>query len=191
MTAGGYHINWTPLGLALLLALLGFWLNHVGGRVEAVDTAGFTHDPDYIVEDFDALSFDVNGTPHQRLIAKRLTHYMDDDTTVLDKPIMRSLGDQEPVTVTAKRALLSSDGNQAYFMDNVRVERLSGDGQPPLTLETEYLHVSRDARTMRSNRPVLMRQGRSHVSANGMLADDRARLLSLDGNVRGTYEKTR
>ncbi len=191
MTAGFHQINWTPLGLALLLALLSFWLNHVGGRVEPVDTAGFTHDPDYIVEDFDALAFDVKGTPHQRLIAKRLTHYMDDDTTVLDKPVMRSLDDEDPVMVTAQRALLSSDGNQAYFMDNVRVERLSSGDRASLTLETEYLHVSRDARTMRSNRPVVMRQGRSQVSANGMFADDRARLLSLDGKVRGTYEKTR
>jgi LPS export ABC transporter protein LptC len=117
MTGVGHHVNWMPLGLALLLAMLGFWLNHVGERVETVDNAGFTHDPDYFVENFDALAFDTDGKPYQRLAAARMMHYMDDDTTVLDKPRLRILDPLTPVSVTAGRALLSSDGNQVYFLD--------------------------------------------------------------------------
>jgi len=191
MTGVGHHVNWMPLGLALLLAMLGFWLNHVGERVETVDNAGFTHDPDYFVENFDALAFDTDGKPYQRLAAARMIHYMDDDTTVLDKPRLRILDPLTPVSVTAGRALLSSDGNQVYFLDQVHVERLAGNGTPPLTLDTEYLHVSTDARTLRSNKPVTIRRGRSYITGNGLVADDRVRQLAMEGKVRGVYEHAR
>lgn len=191
MTGVGHHVNWMPMGLALLLAMLGFWLNHVGERVETVDNAGFTHDPDYFVENFDALAFDTDGKPYQRLAAARMIHYMDDDTTVLDKPRLRILDPLTPVSVTAGRALLSSDGNQVYFLDQVHVERLAGNGAPPLTLDTEYLHVSTDARTLRSNKPVTIRRGRSYITGNGLVADDRVRQLAMEGNVRGVYEHAR
>lgn len=88
---GGHHIHWPPLALAALLALLGFWLNLVGVRPNIVDNAGFGHDPDYVVERFDALAFDVRGEPRHRLAAERMTHYMDDDTTVLDNPDRKSV----------------------------------------------------------------------------------------------------
>ncbi len=191
MNGGGRHIDWTPIGLALLLALLGFWLNHVGGRVETVDNAGFTHDPDYIVEEFDALAFDLNGNPQRRLVATRLTHYMDDDTTVLANPVLRTLDPGIPMSVTSKRALLSSDGQQVYFLDKVHVERTYPDGGLPITMDTEYLHVSADARTMRTHKPVSLRQGLSTTTANALFADDYAKTLALTGNVRGVYEHAR
>lgn len=191
MSGTGYHVNWTPIGLVLLLALLGFWLNHVGIRSETVDNAGFTHDPDYIVEKFDALAFDIHGIPQRRLVATRLTHYMDDDTTVLENPVLRTLDPEIPMTVKSKRALISSDGQQVYFLNQVHAERIYPNGAPPLTLETEYLHVSGDARTMRSHKPVRLRQGMSTTTANGLFADDYAKVVDLNGNVRGVYEHAR
>lgn len=191
MTGSGHHISWPPLGLVLLLAMLGFWLNHVSGRIETVDNAGFTHDPDYIVERFDALAFDMKGNPQHRLMADRMVHYMDDDTTVLDKPHFLSLDPQAPVEVNAKRALISTDGKRVFFLNQVHATRTSPSGMAPITVDTEYLQVNPDERTMSTDRFVTLRQGRSSMTANGLRADDNVRLLSLDGNVRGTYEKAR
>lgn len=191
MMTHGFHVNWTPLALALLLALLAAWLNLVSQSEAVVDNAGFSHDPDFIVERFDALAFDARGLPHQRLTAEKLTHYMDDDTTVLDRPVLRQLDPERAVTVQSRRALVSSDGQQTHFLDNVRMTRAAGQDQPAAGLETEYLHVAGDSRTMGSDKPVVLRQGRARISADGFSADDRARQVTLTGNVRGTYEPMR
>lgn len=191
MTHPGFHVNWAPLALALMLAALAFWLNQVSQSEAVLDSAGFSHDPDFVMERFDALAFDARGLPHQRLSAVKLTHYMDDDTTVLERPVLRQLGAASPVTVQSKRALISSDGQQIHFLDDVRMESSPSRDGPAATLETEYLHVSADSRTMRSDRGVVLRQGRSSISADGFSADDRARQVTLNGHVRGTYEPTR
>lgn len=186
-----HHISWPPLGIALLLAMLTGWLNHLGEHVESVDNAGFTHDPDYFVENFDALTFDRDGRPQHSLKAARMTHYMDDDTTVLDNPLLRKIDPARPVTVSARRALLSADNRHLYFLGQVRVERPSTGGAASLILETEHLQVTPEARTMRSHEPVGVRQGRSHISADTIFVDERAGTLTMTGNVRGTYEPAR
>lgn len=182
-----YHVHWPPMVLASLLALLGFWLNQVSDHTPYVDDAGFAHEPDYIVEHFDALAFDENGRPRHRLKAERMTHYMDDDTTVLDLPVFFSLNPERPVEVQSKRAQMSADGRHVYFLDQVHVVRPGLDGQMPTTLDTEYLHVTPDERIMRTNKLVTLRQGTSVITANQMLIDDKNKLLTLSGGVKGVH----
>lgn len=186
----GFHVHWPPLGLALLLALLGFWLNHVADQTPYVDDAGFAHEPDYIVEHFNALAFDLQGRPRHRLVAERMTHYMDDDTTVLEQPTLTLLNPQIPVEVKSKRAQMSADGKQIYFLGQVHVVRNGQNGlkgHMPTTLDTEYLHVTPDDRIMRTNKFVTLRQGALLITANQMLVDDNNKLLTLSGGVKGTH----
>jgi lipopolysaccharide export system protein LptC len=187
----GYHVHWPPLGLALILALLGFWLNQVANTEPFEDDAGFAHEPDYIVEQFNALEFDELGKPLHRLVAERMTHYMDDDTTVLLNPIFSSLDPLLPMEVTSRRAQMSGDGKHVHFLDRVHVVRRDPAGQMPLTLDTEYLHVTPDERTLRTNKLVTLRQGASVITANQMLVDDARKLLTLSGGVKAVIDRTR
>jgi len=186
----GFHVHWPPLVLALLLALLGFWLNQVTVQAPYIDDAGFAHEPDYIVENFNALAFSEAGKPLHRLKAKRMTHYMDDDTTVLDQPMFISLDPALPVEVTSLRAQISADGKQVYFLNQVHAVRGGQVGQTPATLDTEYLHVSPDERIMRSNQLVTLRQGTSVITANQLLIDDTRRLMTLSGGVKAVIEQS-
>jgi lipopolysaccharide export system protein LptC len=184
----GYHVHWPPLGLALILALLAFWLNQVSDPATYVDDGGFAHEPDYIVERFNALEFDLQGKPRHRLTAERMIHYMDDDTTVLEQPQFTSLESAVPVEVRSNRAQLSGDGKHVHFLERVRVVRAAGDGQAPVTLDTEYLHVTPDQRIMQSNQLVTLRQGTTVLTANALLIDDANKLLTLSGRVRAILE---
>lgn len=184
----GYHVQWPPLGLALILALLAFWLNQVSDQVTYVDDGGFAHEPDYIVEQFNALEFDPQGRPLHRLRAERMIHYMDDDTTVLEKPLFTSLDKAVPVEVSSKRAQMSGDGKHVHFLEQVHVVRSAQGGAALLTLDTEYLHVTPDERIMRSNQLVTLRQGASVLTANQLLMDDTHKLLTLSGRVKAVLQ---
>ncbi len=184
----GYHVHWPPLGLALILALLAFWLNQVSDQTTYVDDGGFAHEPDYMVERFNALEFDLQGRPRHRLAAERMIHYMDDDTTVLEQPHFTSLDSAVPVEVTSKRAQMSGDGKHVHFLEQVHVVRAGQEGAANVTLDTEYLHVTPDERIMRSNQFVTLRQGASVLTANSLLIDDTNKLLTLSGGVKAVVE---
>ncbi len=188
---GAHQVHWLPMALALLLALMSLWLNRLTDRPTLVDNGGFSHDPDYIVENFDALTFTVTGQPQYRLSAERMTHYMDDDTTVLLKPIFQSQDREQPTEVRAMRAQISGDGQFVHFLDQVHIVRRDPDGGPPTTLDTNYLRVAPNQHTMFTDQPITLRRGNSLIHAAGMTADDRKRLLILTGGVRGIYEDTR
>ncbi|MEW5786521.1 MAG: LPS export ABC transporter periplasmic protein LptC [Pseudomonadota bacterium] len=191
MTGVGYHVNWTPLGLALILAALGTWLNVVSRHTETVDNAGFTHDPDYLVENFDALAYDLQGNPQHRLTATRMTHYMDDDTTVLDQPGFQSLDTRARAEVHSRRALISADGKRVFFLDRVRVNHLPAGANTPITVETDYLQVTPEMRTLETDRSIILRQGTAQVGAGRLFIDGKAGTVSLSGQVRGTYAPAR
>lgn len=186
---GGHQIHWLPLVLAGLLALLGIWLNQLTHRPVVVDNGGFAHEPDTIIENFSALAFSRDGRPLHRLSAERLTHYMDDDTTVLDMPRFSVLDrDSARSDVTAKRGQVSSNGQHVHFLGDVQVTRRSQGAPSPLTLETEYLWITPDAGIMRTDKPVTLRQGRSVINAGSLLANNQSKEVSLSGGVHGNYE---
>lgn len=188
---GGHQIHWLPLGLVGILAALGFWLNQLIHQPIMVDNAGFSHEPDAIVEKFNALAFDSAGNPMHRLTTDRLTHYLDDDTNALDNPAFHILDKRGlPVKISARRGLVSTTGEHIHFLGNVKLVRQDTSGNTPFTLESEYLWITPDAGIMQTDKPVTLRQGGNIITARAMQADSRTQIITLSGGVRGTYEKT-
>lgn len=194
MSAPGlrHYPYWLPLVIAGLLAVLSFWLARLAQTPINLDMGGFGHEPDYIVEDFQATAFDTQGMPRYRLAAERLTHYMDDDTTALDRPrFVREIPGQPTWRATATRGVVSSNGENVHLLDDVRVERKVDVQTMPLVLTTDYLWVIPEADILRTDKPITLHQGASRVTAGGMNVDGKQRTLELAGRVRGIYESRR
>ena len=189
---GGHQVHWLPLAIAGLLAMLGVWLNQLTHRPVVVDNGGFEHIPDTIVEQFDALAFNRDGQPLHRLRAARLIHFLDDDTTILEAPHFSVLNATSTRTeVSAKRGQVSTNGQHVHFLDDVVVSRGGQGGQAPLTLRTEYLCITPDAGTMRSDQPVKLQQGGSVITAGNLFLSNQSKQVTLAGGVQGSYETTR
>jgi lipopolysaccharide export system protein LptC len=189
MTAG-HHVHWMPLGLAALIALLGVWLNHLAERPQVEDNTGFVHEPDTIVEHFKVQTFDTAGRPLHLLTARRMLHYMDDDTSELDLPLFRLTStDQPPVEVRARRGLVFGDRRSVHFLGDVQATREATADQLALTLTGEHLRVVPEAGILNSDKPVTLRQGQSVIHAGGLYVDEPKKRLELTGGVRGLYEK--
>jgi len=188
----GHHVNWLPLALAALVALLSLWLNQLAERPQAQDNAGFAHDPDYRVEHFNAQTFDIAGRPRYRLTAERMIHYMDDDTSELVQPQFHlTTAGQAPIAISARRGLIFGDRDSVHFLGNVQANRGAMPGQAAFSLTGEHLRVVPDAGILNSDKPVTLRLGKSVIHAGGLYADEHNKRLELTGGVRGLYEKTR
>lgn len=187
----GHHVHWLPLALAAMIALMSAWLNHLAKAPVALDDAGFNHEPDYIVEHFKVRTFDVDGKPRHHLTAERMIHYMDDDTSELDKPVFNlTTANHAPIEVSANRGLIFGDRDSVHFLGDARAMRSATPAQSAFTLNGEHLRVVPDAGILDSAKPVTLRQGKSVIHAGGLYVDERNQRLELSGGVRGLYEKT-
>ena len=171
---------WFPVALLAILAAVTVWLDREVQPPEAVADSKTRHDPDYIVENFSATRIGPDGRPQHTLHAKRMAHYPDDDTTHLDAPRLVSFrGKAEAVTVTAKTALLSSNGENAYLNDDVRLVRTARDGNGDLVVETTWLHVMPEAHIAQTDREVKISDANMLISAVGLELNSETRVLKI------------
>lgn len=180
--------SWLPLTVVAVMAALAYWLNQLASQPLPTDDAAFRHTPDLIVENFVATAFDPQGHPRYALAAAKMVYYTDDETTELTAPRFQIQSVQAPtIRAESARGFVSTQGEHVYLLDRVRVSRAATAEAPELTLNTEYLQITPEAQTLRTDKPVQLRQGDSTLVANSLVFDARARSLDLRGNVRGIY----
>jgi lipopolysaccharide export system protein LptC len=183
---------WFPVALLAILAAVTVWLDHEVQPPENTGDNNARHDPDYIVENFAATRIGQDGRPQHTLRARRMTHYPDDDTTHLDAPrLVTFRGRDEAITVTAKTALLSSNGENAYLNDDVRLVRAARGDNGALIVETTWLHVIPEEHLAQTDRAVRITDANMLITAVGLELNSETRILRLLSNVRGRYENNR
>jgi lipopolysaccharide export system protein LptC len=93
-----------------------------------------------------------------------------------------------PVVIRADRALIAKKGDEASFYGSVVVVREAGRGQSELRVQTEYLQVIPDRDLARTDKPVIITEGRSRLSGIGMEFNNKTRQFALQSQVRGTFD---
>lgn len=177
-----------PLALLLALAGLTFWLDRIVQPPEAGPRVVGTMEPDYIVDGLAAVNMDAQGRITHTLRAQKMTHYPENDLTLLVEPkFVAYVEGQSPVTVTSREARMSGNGEDVYFEREVRVVRAPFANSSELVLETNYLHVIPDANVAKTDRPVTIRDSNTVVTASGLELNSETRVLKLQGRVRGTF----
>lgn len=180
--------TWFPIVLLTVLAGLTFWLDRVVRPVATGPDPVTRHDPDYIVDKLVALRMAASGTVKHTLYADKMIHYPDDDTTQLIMPRFVSHdATASPVTVSAKDGLVSSEGENIYFRNNVRVTRAAFADKSEMVMETSYLHVIPDQNIARTDQPVTITDANTVVHAVGLELNNETQVLKLLSRVKGTY----
>ena len=181
---------WFPVVLLAVVAAATVWLDRQVQPPERARDGKARHDPDYVVENFSATRVGPDGVPRYTLRARRMLHYPDDDTTHLDAPILVNFrGPGMTVTATSKSALLSSNGENAYLTDDVRLVRSAYDGKSELTMLTSWLHVIPDDGIAKTDKPVRIYDANTLITSVGLEFNNETRILKLLSHVRGRYEK--
>jgi len=178
-----------PLLLILALAAGSLWLERAVQAPEHDKSGKLRHDPDFIAEDFGITKIDVTGKPEYILSAERMQHYPDDESTSVVAPRLVQRHDHaNPIVIRADRGLIANNGKEASFYGSVVVVREAGRGQSELRVQTEYLQVVPDRDLARTDKPVIITEGRSRLSGVGMEFNNRTRQFALQSQVRGTFD---
>ena len=178
-----------PLAMLLLLAAITFWLSQViQGHVPR---GPLRHDPDYWAERFEVRRFDINGTLQHTLVAEKLVHYPDDDTTIVTEPHL-TYHQLSPLEIFARTAYIGRDGKEVDLVDEVKVIRHGAtDDLPPTLLETRTLKVFPDEEKASTNDPVTLTRGTSVMRGTGLETDNSTGITIMHGRVTGTLHRNR
>lgn len=187
----GIPAIWFALIVLSLLAALTFWIDRAVQPPQPKRDGSTRHDPDYIIDNFASSRADSFGNPRFSLAGVEMRHYPDDDSTDLVRPAFTQFSFKKPATrIEGQRGQVSSNGENVYFMDNVKIVRAATRSKGELTVLTEYLHIVPDQDFVETDRPVTILQApRTVIHANGMEYYKKDGLLKLFGKVKVHYER--
>ena len=180
-----------PLVLAVLLALITFWINltveEQGPKIDGSNR----HDPDYTMNNFVTTQTDITGKLRYVLAAAEMLHYPDDDSTVLQRPRYTQFAVNKPYTqIEALRGYVSSDGEEIELVDNVKVVRQAFEGKGEMQVLTEKLVILPKQDIAKTDSAVLIKQApKTVIRAKGMVFDKKNQTIKLFNRVKVHYER--
>jgi lipopolysaccharide export system protein LptC len=178
------------LSAGLILALFGavgsFWLVQLMDRAGEEMEAGIKiNEPDYIVQRFSFVRMTKTGQPSYIISGDKLTHRPADDSSVIDKPVVRSLaGEHPPMDIHAQTARVDQDNTRVTLTKDVRIDRAAQGSSQEMHLNTEALTIFPDEDRMETDQPVRLQVGSATATGTGLKANNATRQIQLAG--RGT-----
>jgi lipopolysaccharide export system protein LptC len=142
------------------------------------------------VEGLEAVETDPGGQLRRHLLAERLEHFPDDQTTRLQQPRLHLLEpDRPPWRIRSERGWISPDGALVLLQGEVFIDRDAAGEVQPVHLVTRDLRVQPRDEYAETDQPVQAHSDRHRVTATGLQAWLRAPLrIKLLADVRGHYE---
>jgi lipopolysaccharide export system protein LptC len=176
-----------PLVFLAALALVTYWLDLTAGS--STDTAKSPrHAPDMIASNVAVFRTGVDGTVKHTLRAARMTHFPDDDNTLLEHPAFTSTIPGRPaLSITADKGRVTSRGSDIYLENNVVAVRAADGKRGEMKLITEFLHVLPDDHIARTDRKVYLEDAHTRAEAIGLELNSEARTAEFKSQFKGSY----
>jgi lipopolysaccharide export system protein LptC len=182
--------TWLPLAALALMVALTVWLNQLV-QAPAGRSGKLRHDPDVVVEKFNARKLGEDGRVLYTLVARKMVHYPDDDSALLEDVTVEAFEPKQPkLTATADQGRLEKGGDVVQIEGNVVVIRDADGKDPAARFTTDRLTVLPDAGIARTSSEVTLVSANGRTVATGMEIDNRARTLKLE-RVHATYKPAR
>jgi lipopolysaccharide export system protein LptC len=180
-----------PLVLAILLAILTFWINQTVQQQGPKIDGSHRHDPDYTMQNFVNTQTDEAGKLRYVLAAAEMLHYPDDDSTVLQRPRFTQFTTDKPYTqIEGLRGYVSSNGEEIELVDNVKIVRQAFENKGEMQVLTEKLYIFPKQDLVKTDAPVVIKQApKTVIHATGMIYDKKKQTVQLLKRVKVHYER--
>ena len=180
-----------PLAALGLLVALTLWLDQLVQPTAARADGSTRHDPDLMVENFNARKLGIDGAVQYTLTARKMVHYPDDDSALLESLTLEAFEPRQPkMTITAQNGRLEQGGDRVFFEGNVVVLRDADLKSEATRLTTERILVLPDEGIARGSSPVTVESATNRAEAKSFELNNRTRTLSLQ-KVRATFQPPR
>jgi lipopolysaccharide export system protein LptC len=180
--------SWLPLAALGLLVGLTLWLNQLVQAPYPRADGKLRHDPDLVVENFSARKLGEDGAVLYTLAARKMVHYPDDDSALLESVKLEAFEPKQPrMTITADTGRLEQRGDRVHIEGNVVVSREADARNEAARLTTDRLLVLPDEGIARTSTPVRFESASSRALAQGMEINNRTRILKLE-RVNATFQ---
>ena len=123
------HLEQAVLGAAIVVMFgLSLWLQMYFLNPKLLQNAPIvSHEPDYYIHKFTTTGRDTNGIAYV-LEAKRLAHFPDDNTALLDEPRLVQYGEDKSARTTfSDSGLVYENGTKILLQGNVQVTQGATD----------------------------------------------------------------
>ena len=180
-----------PIFFAAILAFISYWVQVSVENESEKRGNKLSNSPDYFLTNFRTTQTESDGSIRFILSANEMTHFAQDDTTRLKKPLFVRYKNNLPSSqIEGGVGFVSTDGEEVQIIDNVKVARLETETKPKMELFTDQLTVLPHKDQAFTNRPVRITQDpKTIVNAIGMKYDKKNGIMTLLEKVRVHYEK--
>lgn len=190
-------IGWGFIAILALVALFSarLALNTQYKTPRPAAAIGQKHAPDFTATQFTLWRNSLDGTTQYQVSGDTITHYRDDLSSVLIKPLIvaktQSTGaaaatNAITTTITANDGLIRNDGELVQLMGKVHVQRTTRNTSLS-SLQTDSLILAPDVDLVVSRSPVTLTQAKNQSTAQGGISYSHAdAVLQLAGNVHTT-----
>ena len=180
--------------LIMLLALAAFsaWLLDFLNPEQPPERGDRTRVPDFYMEQFSTLTYDVDGQPYRHVRGEHMAHFADTGTSEFVQPrITIHTPAGPPWQVRSERGWASSNEDVLLLLGEVNIWRENDLGRRLMEIDTRDLRVLPDTGYGETDQPVTIRRGSMTSRGVGMrayLEDDRLELVS---QVHTVHERSR
>ncbi|MEY4649915.1 MAG: hypothetical protein RL191_1083 [Pseudomonadota bacterium] len=180
-----------PIFFAAILAFISYWVQISVENESEKRVNKLSNSPDYFLTNFKTIQTESDGSIRFILSANEMTHFVQDDTTRLKKPLFIKYKNNLPSSqIEGGSGFISTNGEEVQIIDNVKVARLETETKPKMELFTDQLTVLPHKDQAFTKRPVRITQDpKTVVNAIGMKYDKKNGIITLLEKVRVHYEK--
>lgn len=172
------------------LALASWWLAELMAPPAETAPTAPAHTIDYYAKRFVRTEMRQDGAPKSRLTAEGMEHFVDDGSTVLDRPLLLSFNlAGPPWEVRAEVGSVLDQGKRLFLSGKAILSREAYGKSQPLLAISKNVTVHMDQKTLDSNEFSEIFNHPNYTSGTGLHADFSDGLkLTLLSRVRGRYE---
>ena len=183
--------SWLPLAVLALLVALTLWLNTLVQAPNARADGSLRHDPDVLVDNFNARKLAEDGSVQYTLDARKMVHYPDDDSAFLETVRLEAFEPRQPkMTITADHGRLEQGGDRVWIEGNVVIVREGDARAEKARVTTDKLLVLPDEGKASTTSTVHLETPSLRAVSQGAELDNRERTLNLE-QVHAVYQPER